>query len=112
MHPVIKAQCQQFKINECLNHLSESEVFEAYTIYSVISGQLGRSVNPLDVHLKGDEFGLDGVGIIIQGDIVKDTDEANSALDGTNNPEVEFLFFNPKLEPPTIMATLASFLMQ
>jgi hypothetical protein len=96
VHPVIKAQCQQFKANEALSHLSESEVFEAYTIYSVISGQLGRGANPLDVHLKGDEFGLDGVAIIIQGEIIKDTDDANAALDGLKNPEIEFLFFQSK----------------
>lgn len=96
MHPVIKAQCQQFKTNESLHHLSDSEIFEAYTIYSVVSGQLGHSIDPLKVHLRGNEFGLDGAGIIIQGDIVTDTDEANAALEDVNNPEVEFTFFQSK----------------
>ncbi|MBV1833973.1 AIPR family protein [Novacetimonas pomaceti] len=96
MHPVIKAQCQQFKANESLYHMSETEVFEAYTIYSIISGKLGYGVNPLDVHLKGDEFGLDGVAVIIQGELVKDTDEANAVLEGINNPEIEFAFFQSK----------------
>ncbi|MFT9019161.1 AIPR family protein [Acetobacter malorum] len=96
MHPVIKAQCQQFKANESLHHMSESEVFEAYTIYSVISGKIGHGINPLDVHLKGDEFGLDGVAVIVQGELVKDTDEALAALDGINNPDVEFAFFQTK----------------
>ncbi|ALR19195.1 hypothetical protein ATN00_01615 [Sphingobium baderi] len=76
--------------------MSESEVFEAYTIYSVISGQLGHGINPLQVHLKGDEFGLDGAAVIIQGDLVTDTDEANAALQDVNNPEVEFAFFQSK----------------
>lgn len=96
MHPVIKAQCQQFKANESLHHMSESEVFEAYTIYSIVSGQLGHGVNPLDVHLKGNEFGLDGAAVIIQGELVKDTDEADAALEDINNPDVEFAFFQSK----------------
>ncbi len=96
MHPVIKAQCQQFKANESLNQMSESEVFEAYTIYSVVSGQLGHGINPLHVHLKGNEFGLDGVAVIIQGELATDTDEANAALEDLNNPEVEFAFFQSK----------------
>lgn len=96
MHPVIKAQCQQFKANESLHHLSESEVFEAYTIYSVMSGQLGHGIDPLRVHLKGNEFGLDGAGVVIQGELVTDTDEAIAALEDTNNPEVEFVFFQSK----------------
>lgn len=96
MHPVIKAQCQQFKINESLHHMSESDVFEAYTIYSVISGQLGHGIDPLQVHLKGNEFGLDGAAVIIQGNLVTDTDEATAALQDINNPEVEFVFFQSK----------------
>ncbi|WP_218777523.1 AIPR family protein [Acetobacter indonesiensis] len=76
--------------------MSESEVFEAYTIYSIISGKLGYCVNPLDVHLKGDEFGLDGVATIIQGELVKDTDEAKAALEDINNPNIEFVFFQSK----------------
>lgn len=96
MHPVIKAQCQQFKANESLHHMSEPEVFEAYTIYSIISGQLGHGVNPLDAHLKGNEFGLDGAAVTIQGELVRDTDEANAALEGINNPDVEFAFFQSK----------------
>jgi len=96
VHPVIKAQCQQFKSNESLHHMSESEVFEAYTIYSIISGQLGHGINPLQVHLKGNEFGLDGAAVIIQGELATDTDEANAALEDVNNPDVEFAFFQSK----------------
>lgn len=96
MNPVVKAQCRQFKIDEALNHLSEPEVFEAYTIYSVLSGKLGHTVDALRVHLKGDEFGLDGVGVIIQGDLATDTDEADALLDGVKSPDVEFLFFQSK----------------
>lgn len=93
MHPVIKAQCQQFKANESLHHMSESDVFEAYTIYSVVSGQLGHGINPLQIHLKGSEFGLDGAAVIIQGELATDTDEANAALEDVINPDVEFVFF-------------------
>lgn len=96
MHPVIKNQCQSFKSNESLHQLSESEVFEAYSIYSIVSGQLGYSINTIDAHLKGNEFGLDGVAIIVQGELVKEIDEANAALDGLHNPEVEFAFFQSK----------------
>lgn len=96
MNPVVKAQSDQFKIDEGLSHLSNSEVFEAYTIYSVLSGQLGTVVDPLRAHLKGDEFGLDGVAVIIQGDLATDIDEANALLDDVRNPEVEFVFFQSK----------------
>ncbi|MGX7895686.1 AIPR family protein [Tsuneonella sp. HG222] len=96
MNPVVKAQAGQFKIDESLHHLKESEVFESYTIYSVLSSQLGNSVDPLRAHLKGDEFGLDGAAVIIQGNLATDTDEANALLEDVRNPEVEFVFFQSK----------------
>lgn len=96
VHPVIKAQCGQFAANEALEHMHESEIFEVYTLYSIIAGQLGYGINPLQAHLRGDEFGLDGVAVIVQGEIVTDTDEIIAALDDATNPEVEFLFFQSK----------------
>lgn len=96
MNPVVKAQAGQFKLDEGLHTLKDTEVFEAYTIYSVLSGQLGSTIDPLRAHLKGDEFGLDGAAVVIQGDLATDTDEANALLEDVRNPEVEFVFFQSK----------------
>tara|TARA_R100000049_G_C1946260_1_gene91529 strand:- start:443 stop:2176 length:1734 start_codon:yes stop_codon:yes gene_type:complete len=96
VNPVIKSQTRTFQKESGLEELSQSEAFEAYTIFSVISGQLSYGVDPLQVHLKGDEFGLDGVGILIQGKLAADTDEASALLDDVVDPDVEFLFFQSK----------------
>ncbi len=96
MNPVIKTQTKTFQREANLEDLSQAEAFEAYTIYSVIAGQLSYGVDPLSVHLKGDEFGLDGVGILIQGKLAVDTDEAVALLDDVVDPDVEFIFFQSK----------------
>lgn len=96
MNPVISAQCAQFKQEKSLHHLNSSEVFEVYSIFSVLRGQLGFSVDPLDAHLRGDEFGLDGVAILINGQLCTDTDAVQDALENQINPEVEFIFFQSK----------------
>lgn len=96
MNPVIKTQTRTFQTEAGLAELNQSEAFEAYTIYSVIAGQLSYGVDPLLVHLKGDEFGLDGVGILIQGKLAVDTDEATALLDDVVDPDVEFIFFQSK----------------
>ena len=96
MNPVIKSQTRTFQTEAGLDDLTQSEAFEAYTIYSVIAGQLSYGVDPLAVHLKGEEFGLDGVGILIDGKLAVDTDEAAALLDDVVDPDVEFLFFQSK----------------
>lgn len=96
MNPVIKSQTAAFQEKYGLQDLKQSEAFEAYTIFATIAGQLSYSVDPLSVHLKGDEFGLDGVGVLIQGKLAVDTDEAEALLDDIIDPEVEFLFFQSK----------------
>ncbi len=96
MNPVINSQTRTFQKAYGLKGLNQSEAFEAYTIFSIIAGQLSYSVDPLLVHLKGDEFGLDGVGILIQGKLAIDSDEATALLEDIIDPEVEFLFFQSK----------------
>ncbi|MGB3338213.1 MAG: hypothetical protein WBA73_13645, partial [Devosia sp.] len=61
MNPVIRAQLREFaKANSILAESQENQ-FEIYTIFAVLSGLLGESIDPYEVHLEGDEFGVDGI---------------------------------------------------
>jgi hypothetical protein len=96
MNPVIKSQTRSFQVEHGLTELSPSEAFEAYTIYAVLAGQLSYPVNAIDAHLKGDEFGLDGVAILIEGRLAQDTDDAVAHLTDVFDPDIEFIFFQSK----------------
>lgn len=96
MNPVIKAQLLDFSTEQNLLAHNESEQFEIYCIYSVINGGFGESVDATDAHLSGSEFGLDGVAILIQGNMVTDTTSAYAIIEGIKNPDVEFHFFQSK----------------
>lgn len=96
MNPVIKSQTRSFQDEHGLQGLSPSEAFEAYTIYAVLAGQLSYPVNAIDAHLKGDEFGLDGVAILIEGKLAQDTDDATALLNDVFDPDIEFIFFQSK----------------
>jgi len=61
-----------------------------------VSGLLGEQADPYDIHLTGDEFGVDGIAVLIQGEIVRNRQEAEEKLDNINNPNVEFIFFQAK----------------
>ncbi|MCT7666698.1 AIPR family protein [Shinella kummerowiae] len=96
MNPVIRAQLREFAKANSLLIFGQEKQFEIYSIFSVVSGLLGENVDAYDIHLDGDEFGVDGVGIIIQGEVVKNRVEAEEKLDAINNPSIEFVFFQTK----------------
>ncbi len=96
MNPVNQAQVKGFAETYDLKSESLSDQFELYSIYSILNGGSGENVDPFEAHLASTEFGLDGVAIIIQGNLVSDLDEAASILDEVNNPQIDFYFFQSK----------------
>jgi len=96
MNPVIHAQLRDFAKANSITAESQEKQFEIYAIFSILSGLLGEAIDPYDAHLDGDEFGVDGIAVIIQGELVRDRQEANEKLAAVNNPTVEFIFFQAK----------------
>ena len=96
MNPVIRAQLREFSKSMSLPIKEEDSNFEVYSIFSIMNGLLGENVDPIDIHLHGDEFGLDGIGILIQGEIVKNKDDAIEKINSIKNPSIEFVFFQSK----------------
>lgn len=96
MNPVIGAQLREFAKSHEINSESQDTQFEIYSIFSVLSGLLGESIDPYDVHLKGNEFGVDGIAVVIQGEIVRNRQDAEEKLTAIKNPSVEFIFFQTK----------------
>lgn len=96
MNPVIRAQLREFAKSNDLSASTPERQFEVYSIFAVLSGLLGETVDAYDVHLPGDEFGVDGIAVLIQGEIVKNRLEAEEKISSIKNPLVEFVFFQAK----------------
>ncbi|HEV7345884.1 MAG TPA: AIPR family protein [Devosia sp.] len=96
MNPVIRAQLRDYANSNALVAFSQEKQFEIYSIFCVLNGLLGESVEAYDVHLEGDEFGVDGIAIIIQGEVVTNRQDAEEKLDTINSPSIEFIFFQAK----------------
>ncbi|MBS7689990.1 hypothetical protein I0E98_03590 [Pseudomonas lalucatii] len=92
MNPIIKAQLKEFMHANPGMHKDEAEAFETMSIFSVENGILGENIDPFKVHLKGSEFGVDGIAICIQGIICSDADEASSVLSTGKNHSTAFHF--------------------
>ncbi|MFW2348876.1 AIPR family protein [Qipengyuania sp.] len=96
MNPVNQAQLKSFAESFDLVDESESDQFELYSIYAILNGGSGENVDPFEAHLKSTEFGLDGVAIIIQGNLISDVDQATAALEDVSNAQIDFYFFQAK----------------
>lgn len=96
MNPVVQAQLKAFSESNSSVEFSNTEFFEVFSIYSILNGTMTEDVDPFEVHLSGDEFGLDGIGILIQGELCNSSDDVAEALSIGKNHDVEFTLFQSK----------------
>jgi hypothetical protein len=94
MNPVVKAQLSEFSESNPIDGFEEQDYFEVYSIFSVLNGDLNNNIVPFEAHLKGNEFGIDGVAILVQGNLCADSDDAAAVIDKNSN--VNFCFFQSK----------------
>lgn len=110
MNPIIKAQLKTFSEMNPNEKLSESELYEVMSIFSIENGILGENIDPFKAHLKGTEFGIDGVAISIQGSLCTDIDEASEILAFGKNHTSEFHFFQSKTSDSLNYGNISKFL--
>ncbi len=109
MNPVVKAQLKAFaKANpDC--KLNDEGLFEVFSIYSVVNGILTENIDPFSAHLKGNEFGLDGVAILVQGEICTNSDDVLSVFEVGRNHNVEFILFQSKTSEKSDYGDISKF---
>jgi hypothetical protein len=90
--------------------MDESELFEVMSIFSLENGILGENIDPFRAHLKGTEFGIDGIAISIQGILCTDLDEAEEALSHGKNHTLDFHFFQSKTSDKLNYGEISKFL--
>lgn len=109
MNPVVNAQMKAFEKTNPQFTLKDHEWFEVFSIFSVCNGLLTNNVDPFAIHLKGQEFGLDGVAIIVQGELCRNSDDVNDVLAIGKNHDVEFNLFQAKTSEKTSYGDLSKF---
>jgi hypothetical protein len=110
MNPIVKAQLNTFKEMNPNEQMSEAELFEVMSIFALENGILGENIDPFRVHLKGEEFGIDGVAISIQGKLCTDVDESAEILAVGRNHTSEFHFFQSKTSDSLDYGNISKFL--
>ena len=110
MHPVIKAQLKEFSDMHSDESLTTSEFFEVFSIHAIDNGLMGHSIDPFKAHLEKTEFGIDGISIILQGELCTDDNQAETILSVGNNHSAEFHFFQCKTSENIDYGEVAKFL--
>lgn len=110
MNPIVKAQLKTFKEMNSSERMNESEFFEVMSIFSLENGILGENIDPFDAHLRGSEFGIDGIAISIQGALCTDIDEAAETLALGKNHTSDFHFFQSKTSDSLDYGNISKFL--
>ncbi|MDE7549060.1 AIPR family protein [Acetobacter fabarum] len=110
MNPVVRAQLNSFKEANPDPERSDSDFFEVMSIFSVENGILGENNDPFRIHLKGEEFGIDGIAISIQGIICTDSDEALSILSSGKNHSGSFRIYQSKTSDSIDYGQISKFL--
>jgi hypothetical protein len=103
-------------ITELLSNLEissedESKDFEKLANYTVVSNEYNKTfdIETLTVG-DGNDTGIDGIGIIVNGQLVESTDEVDDLLEKNNSLEIEYLFIQSKTSPSFDGADINTFI--
>lgn len=94
-----------------INSEGESKDFEKLSNYTVVSNEYNKTFD-IDTLTVGDgnDTGIDGIAIIVNGQLVESTDEVDDLLEKNNSLEIEFLFVQSKTSPSFDGADMNTFL--
>jgi hypothetical protein len=89
---ITEAQVAEFATENGLESLKQSDQFEHYVCYVTIQSLYGETFDTGDVVLGGDELGIDGIAIIVNGALAADLDTFNAIADSATTLDVAFVF--------------------
>ena len=97
MDKITRSLLNSFVNEESLVTSTEAEAFEHFCNYTVISSEYSEQFDINDVHAgSGNDTGLDGIAILVNGTLVTDTQEMNDLLTTNRYLDVTFILVQAK----------------
>lgn len=97
MHRIVQAHLKSFSENFGYNSMKESEQFERFCTYSVLSSRYSAGFDLDDVSTGVDDDGIDGAAIVIDETPCPSTEEAESIFqEPRRNHDVDLVFVQAK----------------
>ena len=111
MDRVTKSYLEEFRVEQSLGEMPESDVFELFADYCVVSNVYDEEFDAADVHVGGeDDLGIDGLAVIVNGVLINSVDEAEDLLDLNGFLDVKFVFVQAKTSSGFSGEQIANFL--
>src|SRR5680860_145261 len=94
---ITKSLLDSFVKSEDLGNLGVPEAFERFATYCVISREHPETFNVEDVVVAGgDDTGIDGIAVIVNGSLISSVEELEALLDASGYIEATFVFVQAK----------------
>lgn len=103
---------KSFVENFGFESLEESEQFERFCVYSILNKEINRSLtdDDLDSISVGQNKGIDGIALIINGELIKDSDSLSEIISKKGKLDVNLYFFQDKTSAKFSDAQMGNFL--
>lgn len=95
--PIIEGYLQEFSNNFKINNLSLADKFEYLVNFCILNSEKYDEFEIEDVHVgEQGNYGLDGVAILIDGELVTSEEEVDAILSKKRNSSVTYIFVQTK----------------
>jgi hypothetical protein len=99
LDPITKSLVDEFVSSEGLGDLKPAEQFERFVNFATISNEHSDTFSIEDVSGPGDEVGIDGIAVLVNGALVTTAEEVEELAERNGYVEATFLFVSSKRSP-------------
>lgn len=97
MDRITKKLLEDFLVSQEIEGADESTDFEMFCNYSVLSNEYNKTFDVKSVTVgAGNDTGIDGIAIIVNGHLIEDTDEVDDLLESNGYLDVTYIFIQSK----------------
>jgi hypothetical protein len=93
---ITKSLVDQFVASEGIQELSAAEQFERFVNFAIVSSEHSDTFSVEEVSGPGDEVGIDGIAVIVNGALVTTAEQVQDLSDRNGYVEASFIFVSAK----------------
>lgn len=111
MDRITKQLVVDFLSTQEINSVSQSDDFEVFSNYCVVSKEYNRTFDPTDITVgNGNDTGIDGIAIVVNGYLVEDIDEVQDLIEQNGYLDVTYIFTQAKTSSSFESTGISSFI--
>jgi hypothetical protein len=111
MDRITKQLLTDFLQSQEIDSAGQAEDFELFANFSILSKEYNRTFDPADITIgSGNDTGIDGLAIIVNGYLVEDTEEVQDLINQNGYLEATYIFIQAKTSPSFGSQGISSFL--